>query len=672
MREGLAQEWMNSIEDYLIVIDENGILMRVNQPWLDFCKEHCAPEALWKIGSDYYGHLEKMGKVNELQSLKAVVNKQKKEHKQMYPFALQKGGTQWFSAKVRRIEAKNKCSAGAMVFLKPVSLHTVQPITAESVLESMTEGFCLLDDQFKINYMNEIGELILHVTRESVVGRDFWEVFPEAVGTTFYKEYHRSLSENVTAQFEEFFKPLNTWFHVKVYPLRRGGLALYFQDINERKNNEEKLREYAYFDFLTGLPNRRMLTEMAVNLKEENKKFSVFYINLDNLRSVNALHHYYAGDQVMTEAAGRLKELASDKCKIGRLDGDEFLIIRKHTTGERLEKFAERLIQVFDSPFIVDKLHSVKINVSIGIACFPYNTDNLAELISYSETAMYAAKKTIGSSYSFFRPIMNAQRERQAQIEEALFGDMKEGGFYFTVQPQIDGLTGDIAGIEVLSRWNHPVLGELSPLEFIEVAEQTGTINALTLHLVTEVFSKLKEWEGNYGWNLRTAINMTPSLLANPDFFDDFFQLIDQYGVDPKLIEIEITEQAELTYSDRTLENLKLCESKGISIAIDDFGTGFSMIAYLTHYPISKIKVDRFFVQKIGQDKKSEAVLTSLIHLAKSIECELLAEGVERLEEVAFLSANDCTLYQGYLFDKPMNLQEFEDKYLKQNHRYNC
>ena len=165
---------------------------------------------------------------------------------------------------------------------------------------------------------------------------------------------------------------------------------------------------------------------------------------------------------------------------------------------------------------------------------------------------------------------------------------------------------------------------------------------------------------------------MTPSLLANPDFFDDFFQLIDQYGVDPKLIEIEITEQAELTYSDRTLENLKLCESKGISIAIDDFGTGFSMIAYLTHYPISKIKVDRFFVQKIGQDKKSEAVLTSLIHLAKSIECELLAEGVERPEEVAFLSANDCTLYQGYLFDKPMNLQEFEDKYLKQNHRYNC
>jgi len=602
--------------------------------------------------------------------VKQVVNKEKKEHKQMYPFSIGDGGIQWFSAKIKPIPMAASRSNGAVVFLQPVSLHTIQPITAESVIESMTEGFCLVDDQFNINYINEIGEQLLQVNRENVVGRDLWETFPGFEGTTFEIEYNRALKENVTIQFEEFFPPLNAWFNVKVYPLKRGGLALYFQDISERKETEQKLTEYAYNDYLTGLPNRRMMTQIAMSLIEQKEKFSVFYITLDNLRFVNALHNYNAGDKVINGVAKKLKVLTNDKCKIGRLDGDGFVAILKHTKGERLEDFAEKLKEVFEKPFILDDFQSVNVNVSIGIACYPFNTESLGELISFAETAMYESKKVRGSTYSFYRPKMNVERDRRVKIENGLMGSLSEIGFYFTVQPQIDGSSGEIVGVEVLSRWNHPEFGELSPLEFIEVAEQSSTIAPLTYHLLIEVFKKMKEWEMRYGWKLRTAINMTPSLLANPIFFDDFFRLMDEYEIQPELIEIEITEQAELTYSERTLENLLLCKSKGISIAIDDFGTGFSMIAYLTHYPINKIKIDKFFIRKIGQDSKSEAVLTSLIHFAKSIECELLAEGVERPEEVAFLKANECTIYQGYLYDKPMQVDDFEEKYLRNNYRF--
>src|SRR5690606_11417717 len=292
------------------------------------------------------------------------------------------------------------------------------------------------------------------------------------------------------------------------------------------------------------------------------------------------------------------------------------------------------------------------------------------EVYSYAEMAMEESKIDRNPSYTFFHPRMKVTQDRRLAIEEGLAGDLTKNGFYYSLQPQIDGDSGEVVGTEVLSRWAHPELGELSLVEFMQEAEETGDIVRLSGHLLREAFTQIKNWENRYGWKQRTAINMTSSLLSNTDFFDRFIALMDEYEIDPAFIEIEITEQAELTYSPKTLENLLLCKSKGISIAIDDFGTGFSMIAYLTQFPINKIKIDRSFVQKIGQDHKSEAVLKSLIHLAKSIECELLAEGVERTEEADFLRANGCTIYQGYLYDKPMRADDFEKKYIKARHRF--
>lgn len=657
-------------EELVLILDETGSIIRNIEGWNEFGKEHGISEKYWKTNRNFFAFIKDFGKGDELGTLQKVINKDMKEYLDMIPVILKDNSLQWFSIKARPIKTLNESSNGTVISLKSVNLHSIQAITAENVLENMAEGFALLDENYKIHYLNAYGEEVLKCPREENVGMNWWDLFPEAVGTKFQKEFDKVIHQGATVHFEEYYTPLMTWFRLNAYPLASGGMALYFQNINERKINEEKLWEYAYTDFLTGLPNRRAMSKLANSLIQRKTKFTLFFVNLDNLKVVNAMHNFNSGDKVLVSVAAKLKELTDPNCKVGRLDGDEFIVIRQPKAKERLEDFAEKLKEIFMHPFLLENHQSVNITASIGIACFPFDTQNLGEVLSFAETAMFEAKKTKETSYRFFRRAMNSERERKIKIEKGLLEDLGENGYYFTLQPQIDGVTGHIIGVEILSRWNHPELGELSPLEFIQVAEQSSTIVSLTTHLLNEVFTQLKDWKMRFGWDLKTAINMTPSLLANPEFFKDFIALIDRYEIKPELIEIEITEQAELTYSDCTLENLQLCQSKGISIAIDDFGTGFSMIAYLTQFPINKIKLDKFFVQKIGEDKKSEAVLTSLIHLAKSIECELLAEGVERIEEVDFLKKHDCIHFQGYYFDKPLTVENFEEKYLRKQYQF--
>ncbi|MGH2316371.1 EAL domain-containing protein [Planococcus sp. SE5232] len=666
---GLLKEWMNTNDEFLIAIDGDGLILQVNQAWIDFCTFHEVTEALWKIGANYLEQLEINGNEKKLHSFKSLLAKEISEYKKIFPFPLGNGDIQWFQVNIRGTKDPSGHSHGAIVKHKPITLHATQPITAETILESMTDGFYLLDDHLHVIYINEIAEKLLKTERGSVVGRGLYERFSEAIGTAFDYQYKHALKEKVIIEFVEYYKPLDMWFQVKVYPLEEGSLAVYFQDVSDRKKIETQLAESAYFDYLTGLPNRRSLNHTTRLLRAQGKQFSIFHLNLDNLNSINAVHDYNAGDDVIKKVASELQGLICEKCQIARMDGNEFIIQKEDSPRDDQEELAEKIAKVFSKPITLDSNQEIHVIISIGIACYPLDSSAMNEVYSYAEMAMREAKITRGSSYAFFQPMMRTLYNRNSTIEEGLTGDLKKNGFYYTMQPQIDGHSGDIIGIEILSRWAHPKLGEISPLEFIQVAEETGDIIPLTSHLLKEVFTQLKDWENRYGWSLRTAFNMTPSLLNNSNFFDSFFELIDQYKVDPTLIEIEITEQAELTYSSKTLENLILCKSKGISIAIDDFGTGFSMISYLTSFPIDKIKIDKSFIEKIGQDRKSEAVLKSLIHLAKSIECELVAEGVERIEEANFLLANDCNVFQGYLYDKPLNIREFEKKYLQADHK---
>ncbi|TWT03661.1 bifunctional diguanylate cyclase/phosphodiesterase [Planomicrobium sp. CPCC 101079] len=667
----ISTEWFNVAKDPLIIIDNKGKIVEVNQAWTDLCAEYDLVKDWCSIGADYFKLIRQTGGQREIQAILNVINKEILTYEKKQTLPSTNGELVPFSVNVIPLNSESSVANYALLSHQPIPVHSIEAITAESVLESMTEGFFLTDDQFNLIYLNDVAERMLCCKRAEVIGRNVWDSFPDAKTIKpLYEAYERAAIEKVEAEIETFYEPLASWFRLKAYPLANNGLAIYIQDVGERKKAEITLTQYAYFDDLTGLPNRRSLIKEGASLKGQDKFFSLYFINLDNLKLINTLHDYSTGNQILKMAADKLRELAGAQHKVGRRDGDNFVFIRCFADKSTPSQFAEKILALFDRPFDLDNFKSIKVSASVGIAHFPEDAETLEILVANAETAMFEAKKVKGSSYAVFNAEMNNRRNRKLVIEEGLTKKLSDSGFYFTLQPQIDGMTGELTGAEVLSRWNHPTLGELSPLEFIEVAEQSGTIIALTQHLLTEVFTKMKEWESRYGRSIKTAINMTPSLLCCSVFVDTFIQLMEQYGIQPEWIEIEITEQAEITYSDKTLANLMRCKEYGISIAIDDFGTGFSMISYLTQFPVNKIKIDKCFIQKIGEDQKSEALLQSLIHLVKSIGCELLAEGVERQEEVRFLKNNGCTIFQGYLFDKPLKAEDFEAKFLRGNYKY--
>lgn len=672
MRNSISQlEKLTYFDDeYLIILDIDGLIIQSNQSWQNYCKEYNLSDSLWQTGTDYLSLLEKCGKENGLQSIKRILTRESEEYKQLYPFALPDGSVQWFQVKIQGFKSSHDNMLGAIVYHSPVTLHTIGPISAELILESMTEGFYLLDEDLHLLYINTIGEKVLKCSQQDVIGKLIWDCFKEAIDTPFHYHYERALREKTVLEFSEFYKPLDTWFQVKAYPLNKGGLAVYFQDVSEQKTAESQLVESVYYDSLTGLPNHRSLNHKVHSLMEQEKPFFVLHLTIDNLSFINAAHQYSVGDDITKKAAEVLSGLANDSCYAARISRNEFILLKEIRSGDTPERLAACMEKIFLKPVRLSNSESINISFSVGAARYPMDSPLIDEVFSYAELAMEEAKKIHGSSQAIFNSEMQLIRNRRVAIEKGLSGDLKKNGFYFNLQPQIDGRTGKIVGSEILARWKHPELGEISPLEFIPAAEETGAIFPLTAHLLEEVFTQLKIWEDRFGWKLSTAINMTPSLLGNPRFYDKFSKLMFQHEIDPCLIEIEITEQAELTYSPQTLDNLLLYKSKGMSIAIDDFGTGFSMISYLTTFPINKIKIDKSFVQKIGHDTKSRAVLKSLIQLANSIECELLAEGVERPEEAQFLQANECNVFQGYMFDKPMKAKDFEVKYILDRNQF--
>jgi diguanylate cyclase (GGDEF)-like protein/PAS domain S-box-containing protein len=538
-------------------------------------------------------------------------------------------------------------------------------LNTEKVLENLSDAFFLIDERMTICYLNKAAEKLVQPERQQIIGENVSVIFPASINDKFQMNYQRMLSEQTAVRFEAYMEENSKWYKIELYPPDNGVTAFRLQDIAEWKEIEQKLKETGNFDPLTGLYNRKKIEEKISELLDNKVAFTLLYVSLDHLKFINTLYNHKTGDELLKNATLTIQQMLPEGDEAGRLEGSEFVVIQTSGNSGDCGKLAEILCERLSQPVLLPDGQRVNISTSIGVVSCPWDAAGIEELLAYGEAAMREAKKHTGSSHVIFNAHMRVDLARRVLIECDLSGDLKELGFHFQVQPQIHTKSGELSGVEVLSRWNHPELGWISPAEFIAIAEEMGTIVHLTTHLLHEVFSYIRRREARYGRRIRTAINLTPSLLADQNFFDHFFRLLDQYGIPPELVEIEITENTELTYSEKTLQNLLACRTKGISIAIDDFGTGFSMLAYLTHFPINKIKLDKLFIQKIGYGEKSEGVLESLIQFVLSIGCDLVAEGIETPEEAVFLKERGCLVHQGYFYDCPMTTQLFEEKYLQ-------
>lgn len=442
---------------------------------------------------------------------------------------------------------------------------------------------------------------------------------------------------------------------------------------NSLKRQEDRLRYLAYFDPLTNLPNRRSFIEQLNRILKRSKRrdssAALLFIDLDNFKRINDSIGHGRGDKLLVEISKRLTmELREDDAisylapdedtehdgstEIARLGGDEFTVVLSDIDSiNGVEAVARRILERLSRPIALQS-HNPVVTPSIGIAIFPSDGADPDDLVRNADTAMYAAKAEGRACYRFYNEQMNAKAVEHLLLEEELRDAIKSDQLELHYQPQVDTDSGQVVSMEALVRWNHPGRGMVSPGEFIPVAERTGLIIELGDWILQEAARNCAHWDEAGFDSFRVGINLSPLQFSQPDLAANVSAFLRDSGLAAERLELELTESAIMTDAETNIEKLRQLKELGISLAVDDFGTGYSSLSYLKRFPIDTLKIDQSFVSDLASPD-GQALVDAIIALASTLNLQVIAEGVETLEQVNYLLARDCHLLQGYYFSRP-------------------
>lgn len=443
---------------------------------------------------------------------------------------------------------------------------------------------------------------------------------------------------------------------------------LIIRDISQKKRTEKQLILSAYSDSLTGLSNRanfnRLLTNSIEEGNQSGRSFYLLVVDLDKFKEVNDGFGHDYGDHLLIAATKRLLSCVRDHDLVSRMGGDEFTVILREITSEAdLLNVAERILGAFRREFSI-KEKRIFISVSIGIAAFPDNAQTPEKLLKAADMAMYAAKRSGKDTCCLFTHEMYVQYERHKLIEYALPRAIAKDEFSLHFQPKISYGKNEVVGFEALLRWNNPELGFISPMEFIPISEDSGYIIDLTRWVITHSIRAMKQWRADCGYFKQRRITVSVNISVihfNHDLYGDLQSIIAQENFDPSLLEIEITEGTLLQSATEVIGMLNKISQLGVHISIDDFGTGYSSLQYLKSFHLDTIKIDRAFVRDICSDHHNMLIVDSIISIAKRMNINLVAEGVESKEEIEHLVALGCDVFQGFYYSKPLPLQSISE-----------
>lgn len=473
-----------------------------------------------------------------------------------------------------------------------------------------------------------------------------------------------NLNKERFKQTSAFYVLLLLLLLVAAYSSFRGVRAI--NVIVENQNDiKDQIKYQAHFDTLTALPNRLLsLDRLSQSLKETSRlhtKGALFFLDLDDFKRINDSLGHDFGDKLLIEVARRLSDTVREIDTVGRLGGDEFIIILNGLSRtEDTSAVVEAILCEIKKPFVIEK-REVFVTCSIGICIYPDDGSSVPEILRNADSAMYYAKDLGRSTFSLFTPSMNKTINRKLAIEERLRGALERGDFSLVYQPQIDIDTGDLIGAEALLRWDDESLGEVSPVEFIPIAEHTSLIVDIGKFVISEAIKKTSEWLEISGVDFRIAINISPRQFRDQSLPDDLCHVLRKYNVPNKLLEVEITEGVLLSGYDHIEDALIKLNKNGINIAMDDFGTGYSSLSYLRKYPFNIVKIDRSFINDISVDEADGKLVKASIAMAHTLGLTVIAEGVETEEQHRLLKTYHCDFAQGYLFGKPMTASEISD-----------
>lgn len=438
-------------------------------------------------------------------------------------------------------------------------------------------------------------------------------------------------------------------------------------NITARKQAEEQVRSLAYYDALTGLPNRTLLmdrfSQALASARRHNHKVALLFLDLDRFKTINDSLGHSVGDLLLQEVASRLKTCTRDQDTVARLGGDEFLIVLgdvKDTID--VVVVAERFMDAMTARFDIQG-HSLSIGCSIGISVFPDNGSDTETLIKHADSAMYCAKENGRNGFTFFTADMNQQALERLKLENALRQALDKDELFLVYQPQMDLASGKLLGLEALLRWKHPELGLVPPDRFIRIAETSGLILPIGEWVLKTACQQARKWR-DQGFKVPIAVNVSAVQFRHESFCEKVQTVLHKSGIAAEYLELELTESVLLSNADLTLSVLQNLKEMGVSLAIDDFGTGYSSLSYLRRFPVSKLKIDRSFIRDVDANQEDAAITTAIISMAKSLNLTVIAEGVENERQMAFLRERQCGGIQGYYFSRPLGVEEITNKFL--------
>lgn len=539
------------------------------------------------------------------------------------------------------------------------------------IMLSRTRNGIVVTDEFGITTeFNDFAQKISNNSRESVVGRN---IYDSPITGDYFKEVleQGKIFENEEIQFKDAVGNLVVCLF-DAQPIYKEdkmiGAFGQFRDISDRYLLQEKYNYLAYHDDLTNLPNRRYINREVETIITELKAghhqtMALLYIDLDRFKVINDNFGHSYGDELITKVSERLRGCLGEKDTLARMGGDEFIfLLTDFSSPDYATKKAEEILNLFHEPFQLGKkeLHTT---ASIGVAIYPDYPISMEKLMVYADNAMYQAKSRGKNCYVIHTSELLEDMMDEYGLEIDLRRALENNEFVLHYQPQIHNQTEKLVGFEALIRWQHPRLGLLPPGKFIKLAEENGLITQIGEWVINEACSQNKKWQDAGMAPIKVSVNLSTQQFLTRNLVTYMENVLKRTALDPQYIVVEITEYMAMEY-DYSIRVLKQLKSLGIGISIDDFGTGYSSLNYLKNFPIDYIKIDKSFINELMNDPNDAIIVNAIITLAHNLRKEVIAEGVETVEQLEFLKNHQCDIIQGFFFSKPLPVEEIEMIYL--------
>jgi diguanylate cyclase (GGDEF)-like protein/PAS domain S-box-containing protein len=534
------------------------------------------------------------------------------------------------------------------------------------VFESATEGIVITDADRRIVDVNKAFTTITGYSADEILGEDMSVLQSGRHDEEFYRQLWADVNERGSWQGEIWDRRKNgdihpKWLSISAVTEEGGRIVRYiglFSDISVMKQTQEQLYRMAHYDSLTGLPNRRFFHDRLQGDIEQARRsrenLALMFIDLDGFKLINDNLGHRAGDQLLQEVAGRIKECVRESDMVARMGGDEFTVIlsqlkSSHSTVVVAQKILKRIYE----PVMLEG-QELFVSSSLGISIYPDDADDVQGLLQSADTALYKAKELGKNGYQFFSREMNQRAMERLTMQTQIRQGIANREFLVYYQPQFEAATGKLAGLEALARWQSPVIGLVGPDQFIPLAEETGLIHDLGEVVLRVACTQGRKWRDEGLPPLRISINISPHQLRRADFVSAVESVADECGFPMEQLVLELTESVLIEDNPHDLEKLQRLKARGALLAIDDFGTKYSSFAYLRRLPIDRLKIDRSFVQDISSDARGAEIASAIIAMSRSLNLEVVAEGVETKEQAALLTVRGCQYLQGYFCGRPL------------------